>query len=147
MLRPTTIGTIVKRMIERNKETHPTFAVIHSIDLPTVNIRVGSSPTILKNVQVNGDGSNLFVGQRVSTTWEDRPGSVTKVPVVTVGGTGGGSASFASAVADRVTIEVGPSGLQVKKGGIGQQHLNFEAALANHTHPNPLRGEWLAVHG
>ena len=80
--------------------------------------------------------SELAVGQLVSIIWEERPGSAGKVPVVQLGGNA--SAVPTTTVVDRKTIEYGPSGLAVKKGGIGMQHLSFTPALENHTHADSL---------
>ena len=48
-----------------------TRATIHSVDGNRANIRLGASPTTIKNVEISGDGSYLVPGEEVAITWKD----------------------------------------------------------------------------
>ena len=136
MLSPVQLAKLIGTIVDKKQEKLPTTATVVGVDYPTVNIQIGSSPSILKHIKVNGDMSELAVGQLVSIIWEERPGSAGKVPVVQLGGNA--SAVPTTTVVDRKTIEYGASGLAVKKAGLGMEHLNFTPALANHTHADSL---------
>lgn len=109
------------------------------------DVRLGNSPSIVKNVQIQGNSEDLYVGKKVKIEWGERDGTVGLAPYITGGaseyisGTGGVS----TVTVDNITIENPPSGLTVKRGGLGIQHLNFLPAVDGHTHKTPLElGGW-----
>jgi hypothetical protein len=109
------------------------------------DVRMGNSPTLLKNVTIQGNSDTLYVGKKVRVEWAEKEGNPHKAPYISGGagdfisGQGGGS----TVTVDDVTIIKGYTGLAVKKGGLGLQHLNFTPAVDGHTHKTPLElGGW-----
>lgn len=72
--------TASSRAIKRNKQIRqiarsvgPQWqkATIHSVDGNRAHIRLGASSTLVKHVEIAGDGSYLAPGEEVAITWKD----------------------------------------------------------------------------
>lgn len=119
----------------RNRRTH---GRIYKLYNNMADVRVGNSPTLLKNVLIQGNSDELYIGKEVALEWADRDGNPDKAPVITGGGTTSAMATASSVSStvsvDDITITKGYEGLKVKPGGIGTQHLNFKPAFDDHEH-------------
>jgi hypothetical protein len=135
---------LVKKAVKRAIGNKPTKATIYSIDGNLASLRLGKSPTLLKNIEIAGDPSSLGVGQEVSIQWVDREGSFSPVPVVmTNAGSTAVTVAASTVPVDDVTIYNGTTGLAVKPGGIDFSRLAFTPALSGHTHKDSLqRAGW-----
>lgn len=123
----------------------PSTGTIIGIYNNFADVRLGNSPSVMKNVPIQGNSEDLYIGKRVKVEWGERDGTIGNAPYIAGGaseymsGTGG----IATVTVDNITIENNPSGLSVKRGGIGMQHLNFLPAIDGHTHKTPLElGGW-----
>lgn len=118
-------GALVDQIAARREMRKANTAEVYAIDLDRVEIRMLNSSVLIKHVEVLGNVEALSVGDLVEISWyQGRPRVVGMV----------GDSSLLSILVDNVTIENVISGLQVKDGGIGLQHLNFVPALEGHTH-------------
>lgn len=144
MPNPLRFQEMLHRAVKAVTEDFPTKATITAVDGPKVDIRLGQSSTVVRNIAVVGDIRTLQVSQEVKIDWIDREGTAGKVPVVmanTVGPTSG--STNPNPPPDDITVYVSDLGLSVKPGGIGRQHLNFNPSEAGHTHRDSLQqGGW-----
>lgn len=134
------INGIVRTM----RDLMPKTAKLITVDSLVATIRIGTSPTVLRNVKVEGDIKSLIVGQDVNLRWDVQQGTgPTPVVLTNVIGTSTGITGIA---VDNVTIENSPYGLKVKK--IGLDNLTFNPSLVGHTHGDLLSlGGWQVVDG
>lgn len=122
-----------------DQQSRPSRATVFRIDGSYLDVRFGSSPSVVRNVEVVGDPYDLSVGDEVLVYWESQPGRYGKAPVVYVNDSAlmenvnGGLPAV-----DGVTIDYGVSGLHVPRGGIAMENLNFLPALDGHEHRTPL---------
>ncbi len=135
----------ITRNLSKGKRRASNLGTIYGIYNNFVDIRMGNSPTLLKNVPVQGDSDTLFVGQKVRVEWAEKEGTPGEAPFIS-GGAGdfiSGQGGSSTVTVDNVTITKGFVGLSVKKAGIGTQHLNFLPAMDGHTHESKLElGGW-----
>ena len=141
----------IKKEIERSQEEFPATGVVYAVNGNTADIRVGHSPTLMRNVRIIGNPETLMIGQEVLLHWTEQEGSYGPVPVIFITGDVSGDVSTVAAgrpPVDNRTIIYGPYGLSVKAAGIGLQHLNFIPALEGHTHLDSLeRSGWQVKDG
>src|SRR5690554_5048924 len=115
----------IKKEIERSQEEFPATGVVYAVNGNTADIRVGHSPTLMRNVRIIGNPETLMIGQEVLLHWTEQEGSYGPVPVIFITGDVSGDVSTVAAgrpPVDNRTIIYGPYGLSVKAAGIGLQH-------------------------
>ena len=136
---PRPIQKYVNKVLERRERTYPETATIFDIQGDRADIRIGKSPNVLHHILVAGDASKLQIGQTVSLKWENRPGSIAKVPIVIPASNFSGTTTSTSyTYPDNVTIEYSPSGLRVKQSSISMSHLSFKPSIDGHIHSDSL---------
>jgi len=129
------------KMLTEQQTTYPSRATIFRIDGSYLDVRFGSSPSIVRNVDIVGDPYRLAVGDEVLVYWESVPGRHGKAPVVYVSdsalmvSTEGGHGLPS---VDGITIDYGVAGLHVPRGGIALENLSFLPSLDGHKHRTPL---------
>lgn len=129
----------ILQMLTEQQSTYPSRATIFRIDGSYLDVRFGSSPSVVRNVEVVGDPLMLDVGDEVLVYWQNMPGRHGKTPVVYVSdrdimtNTEGGLPAV-----DGITIDYGVSGLHVPRGGIALENLSFLPSLDGHSHRTPL---------
>ncbi len=64
------IDQIIRHVIQGTVQGEVYRAYIHAIDGGRVDIRIGSSPNAIRNVEVIGDADALRPGQEVSISWK-----------------------------------------------------------------------------
>ena len=120
----TSIVDTVNTVLERQADKRPTSAVVYGIDGDRIDIQVNGSVSIIRHVQVVGGVDTVSVGDSVQIIWQPSGRPVALLP----GGGGGVSRTAAVVTPDNSTIENSSSGLRVKQGGIGREHLGFDIA-------------------
>jgi hypothetical protein len=144
MLNSRDVRNMIRRIVGRDTQEYPGFAVVQYVDGRRAAIRFGNSSTIQRNVRIVGDPDTLEPGMTVVVRWDAQPGGH-KQPVVLAPGGGSGNTTIATGgfPPDNITLENKPQGMGVKIGGIGLQHLNFRPSLEGHTHEDSLQmGGW-----
>lgn len=139
------LDEIIKQLSKYERQASD-YGEIYDLFNNYADIRMGNSPTLLKNVPIQGDSDSLYVGQKVRVEWTEKDGNPDRAPFIS--GAGGdfisGQGGASTVTVDEVTITKGYVGLSVKRGGIGTQHLNFLPSMDGHTHKTPLElGGWL----
>jgi EAL domain-containing protein (putative c-di-GMP-specific phosphodiesterase class I) len=129
----------LKTTLERREIRYPDTATIYDIQGDHADIRIGKSPNILHYIPIVGNSGTISIGQIVSIRWEERSGSLGKVPVIIpLSNSTGESFTYNEMIPDNITIEFSSDGLRVKKTSITQSHLTFTPALIGHTHIDSL---------
>ena len=126
-------------MLRRMNENLPSRASIYRLYGNYADVRFGSSPSVVRNVEIIGDPLTMSVGQTVLIYWQEKPGHYGPVPVVLSTETSYGLDAGGIPLVDGNTIVYGPRGLQVPRGGIDLEHLSFTPSVAGHTHRDPLQ--------
>lgn len=133
----------VKALATKTQEKFPEWGTIYAVDHDRAIIRIGQSPTLMRNIKIAGDPSTLAKGDTVSLKWERNPDTTSYEPIVLSRTSSPSVSSGQGAVPDNITIEYGPNGLQIKRGGVTMAHLNFVPSLQGHTHQDSLeRAGW-----
>jgi hypothetical protein len=135
----------IRGVVRTIRDTMPKTAYLYALDAVVATIRLGASPTLLRNVKVEGDIKSLVIGQTVNLRWDIKEGSGLAPVVLTNAVDQPAGVSTAIAV-DNVTIENSPYGLKVKLIGLG--NLSFNPSLVGHTHADLFQaGGWQVVDG
>ena len=74
MLSPLQLAKLIDTIVDKKQEKLPTTATVVGVDYPTVNIQIGSSPSILKTHQgqrgyVRAGGRPVGFDHLGRTTW------------------------------------------------------------------------------
>lgn len=140
--------SLQKGLLNKMKDRRAAYATLIGIDGDTASIRIGSSPTVLKNIKIIGSSTELRAGQTVSLRWVTQSGSHSEVPQIMASAQSGAVSTDQGILGsmyapDEITITSATNGLSIKHGGVGLQHLSFAPAMINHTHSEILPG-WTA---
>lgn len=136
---------VSRNISRRSRKSREERGTIMRIEENTVDVRMGLSPTYLKNVPVIGGTKSLTPGEEVSVKWVETDGNPSLGPVVVASSSTqaqayGGSTSVS---VDNVTIENSNKGLRVKEDSIGLVHLSFSPAMSDHIHVSDFeKGGW-----
>ena len=126
-------------ILAKQQEEYPTRATIYRIDGSYADVRFGSSPSVVRNVEIVGNPYELSIGEEVLVYWESMPGRHGKSPVIYVSDSALMDSVCGSLPAvDGVTIDYGVAGLHVPRGGISMANLNFVPSVDGHKHRTPL---------
>jgi len=60
---------IAKRVVKNAKDKRPQYATVRAINMTTIDIQVGNSPTIVRHVEIIGDIDTLSLGDTVQISW------------------------------------------------------------------------------
>jgi hypothetical protein len=130
----------VEQIVDKRTMPRPTTAIIYSLDGNKANLRIGNSPALIRNVDIIGDPALVSPGDEVQIVWSGER------PFVLAGGGGIPNSTNVKVVTDNRTIENSSSGLRVKRGGIGVEHLNFVPLTEGQGTQDPLtKGGWIVT--
>jgi len=146
-------NTMLLELLEAQQRYRSSRGVVHRTDGQTVDVRIGSSATLLRGVEVAGDATSIVAGDRVLIQWESINNSTGRVPVAFP--LSGGRTSPSTAVSSTGTVDlsgavdgrtikvnnIGKIGVAIR--GIGLEHLDHVPSLVGHTHKDSLtRNGW-----
>jgi hypothetical protein len=127
------------QMLRRVSENLPTKAVVYRLYGSHADVRFGSSPSVVRNVEILGNAGAIKKGTVVLVYWQKQPGRYGKTPVILATEEAASLDNSGIPHVDGRTIVYGEHGLEVPRGGISLAQLGFVPSLAGHTHSDPLQ--------
>ena len=139
------IDQIVRRIIQGTVHGEVYKAYIHAVDGGRVDIRIGSSPNAIRNVEVIGDANALRPGQEVSISWKrGRPVVLSGVGNSSGSSSGATSGPHASTHQSGGSDQIDVTGLRGKLAD-GQDAVSIRGAAISTTPPS--EGQALVYQG
>ncbi len=139
------IDQIIRHVIQGTVQGEVYRAYIHAIDGGRVDIRIGSSPNAIRNVEVIGDADALKPGQEVSVIWkEGRPVVLSGVGSSSGSAEGGTSGPHAATHQSGGSDQIDVTGLKGKLAD-GQDAVSIRGVAISTTPPS--EGQALVYQG